>query len=143
MSSIRTLLFFALMLTTSTTWAQIDIKGKVYGGARQANVGKSTVVEIGADNHDVLISAVYGGNDISGTIGYSENLPTVKKKEGNNITEVQLLDEALANGITQTAGENTKQYFVNQKSTVCELRRKNQLIPQIHLSGTGELPCTG
>ena len=49
----------------------INIGGKVFGGARQANVGGHTFVDIGADNHDVVISAVYGGNDISGTIGRS------------------------------------------------------------------------
>lgn len=68
----------------------IKIGGSVYGGARQANVGGSTSVEIGADHHDVLIGAVYGGNDISGTIGSSADIPEAIKQEVEN----KITDEA-------------------------------------------------
>ena len=71
----------------------IKIGGSVYGGARQANVGGSTSVEIGADNHDVLIGAVYGGNDISGTIGSSADIP-------------KAIEEEVDNGITDEEGKN-------------------------------------
>ena len=45
--------------------------GSVFGGARMANVGGSALVDIdGAHATDyILINRVYGGNDISGTIG--------------------------------------------------------------------------
>ena len=45
----------------------------VFGGARMANVGGTTMVNIDGENatDDMIISAVYGGNDISGTIGQS------------------------------------------------------------------------
>lgn len=49
--------------------------GSVFGGARMANVGGSALVDIdGANATDyILINRVYGGNDISGTIGsYAE-----------------------------------------------------------------------
>ena len=82
-----------LGLSASFVQAQIVIGGNVYGGARQANVGKSTFVNVGADHHDVLINSVYGGNDISGTIGYSDNVPTE-------------LDEAALNEITDADGDN-------------------------------------
>ena len=82
-----------LGLSAQLMQAQVVIGGNVYGGARQANVGGSTFVNIGADHHDVLISAVYGGNDISGTIGSSEDVP-------------EALDEAVINGITDGEGEN-------------------------------------
>ena len=82
-----------LGLSASFVQAQIVIGGNVYGGARQANVGKSTFVNVGADHHDVLINSVYGGNDISGTIGTSEDVPTE-------------LDEAVRNGITAADGDN-------------------------------------
>ena len=82
-----------LGLSASFVQAQIVIGGNVYGGARQANVGKSTFVNVGADHHDVLINSVYGGNDISGTIGTSEDVPTE-------------LDEAVRNGITDATGDN-------------------------------------
>jgi hypothetical protein len=83
------------MLTVLATMvqAQIVIGGSVYGGARQANVGGSTSVEIGADNYDVLIGAVYGGNDISGTIGTSADIPKAIEKEVDN-------------GITDEEGKN-------------------------------------
>ena len=82
-----------LGLSASFVQAQIVIGGNVFGGARQANVGKSTFVNVGADHHDVLINSVYGGNDISGTIGTSEDVPTE-------------LDEAALNGITDADGDN-------------------------------------
>ena len=50
-------------------FAQVNIQGNVYGGARQANVGGQSKVNIGAENHDVIINAVFGGNDISGIVG--------------------------------------------------------------------------
>lgn len=83
------------MLTILATMvqAQIVIGGSVYGGARQANVGGSTSVEIGADNYDVLIGAVYGGNDISGTIGTSTDIPDA-------------IEEEVVNGITDEDGKN-------------------------------------
>ena len=54
------------------------IQGNVFGGARMADVTGRTYVHInGADAKNALIvKAVYGGNDISGTIGTSnDNLP--------------------------------------------------------------------
>ena len=67
-NGIRMLLLITFVLSANYTYAQtvIDIRGSVYGGARQADVGGCTHVNIGADYHDVLIGSVYGGNDISG-----------------------------------------------------------------------------
>ena len=64
------LLSFLLLLPLGAA-AQINISGKVFGGARQADINGHTFVEIGAEKHDVIINAVYGGNDIAGTIGSS------------------------------------------------------------------------
>ena len=50
---------------------------EVFGGARMANVGGSAFVHIDgakASNY-IIINKVYGGNDIAGTIGTSDNLP--------------------------------------------------------------------
>lgn len=63
------LLLFLFVLTVTTIRAQININGKVFGGACQADVGGSTFVDISADHFDVVINAVYGGNDVSGSIG--------------------------------------------------------------------------
>jgi hypothetical protein len=74
-NGIRMLLLITFVLSANCTYAQtvIDIRGSVYGGARQADVGGCTHVNIGADYHDVLIGSVYGGNDISGIIGTSSD----------------------------------------------------------------------
>lgn len=50
------------------------IMGDVYGGAREANVGGRTFVDVNATS-TLLVSGVYGGNDVSGTIGTSTELP--------------------------------------------------------------------
>lgn len=89
---------FSVQCSMFNVYAQIVIGGNVYGGARQANVGGSTFVNVGADHHDVLINAVYGGNDISGTIGTSEDVPTE-------------LDEAALNGITDADGDNARKNY--------------------------------
>ncbi len=105
-----------LCLSASLMWAQdepvqdptpappqtvVNIRGKVFGGARQADVGGSTFVNICSDKHDVIIDAVYGGNDISGTIGHSEDVPSK-------------LDSAAVYGITPStgadAGKNINEY---------------------------------
>ena len=53
------------------------VKGDVYGGARKANVGGYTVVNINGAGAgcSIIARSVYGGNDISGTIGTSTELP--------------------------------------------------------------------
>ena len=93
--------------STSVTIYAGDLN-EVYGGARQANVGGSSFVNIDGSkmSGDILINYVYGGNDISGTIG--EQIQTTDAIP----TE---LTEAATNGITPAAGEknagkNTKQY---------------------------------
>lgn len=55
-----------LSLFASLMQAQITIQGNVFGGARQADVGGSTFVNIGGEKTtcDIIITAVYGGNDI-------------------------------------------------------------------------------
>ena len=49
-------------------------QGMVFGGARMANVGGNSMVNIDGKNASgyIIINKVYGGNDISGTIGTAE-----------------------------------------------------------------------
>jgi hypothetical protein len=56
-----------------------DPQGKVFGGARMANVGGNTFVNIDGENATdyILINQVYGGNDIAGTIG-TGTVPTTE-----------------------------------------------------------------
>ena len=58
-------------------------KGKLFGGARMANVGGNTFVNIDGENASgyVLINQVYGGNDIAGTIGENESAEKVVPSE--------------------------------------------------------------
>ena len=59
-----------------------DPKGRVFGGARMANVGGSSFVHIDGEHASdyILINQVFGGNDIAGHIGTAaavgEDIPT-------------------------------------------------------------------
>ena len=107
-SGLPKLLLLMLLFVPVMSQAQIDIKGKVYGGARQANVGGSSFVNIGADNHDVIINAVYGGNDISGTIGTGESIPTaLEEAAANHIDNTYSAFIRISPEKTTTTGEGT------------------------------------
>ena len=98
-----------MLLSAATAQAQINIAGnvygggnagdlggkaevfvyagdihQVYGGARQANVGGSTFVHIDGEHATkyVVIDKLFGGNDIAGTIGTSETVPSELKAVG-------------------------------------------------------------
>ena len=87
------LMLFAYLLLPLGSVAQINISGKVFGGARQADVQGHTFVQIGAEKHDVIIDAVYGGNDIAGTIG-SSPLPGDEHINGSYSSFVRTVKEA-------------------------------------------------
>ena len=61
----------AVMDPDETKRPLADPSGKVFGGARMANVGGSSFVNIDGENATdyILINQVFGGNDIAGTIG--------------------------------------------------------------------------
>ena len=65
------------VLDTEATRPLEDPKGKVFGGARMANVGGNTFVHIDGENATdyIVINQVYGGNDIAGEIGTAK-VPT-------------------------------------------------------------------
>ena len=84
-----------MLLAATAAQAQINIQGKVFGGARQADVQGHTFVHIGADKHDVVIDYVYGGNDISGTIGSSGDPESSDKIPS-------ALSKAVANGVNNS-----------------------------------------
>ena len=68
-------------------------RGRVFGGARMANVGGNTFVHIDGKNATdyIVINHVYGGNDISGTIGTAaavgEELPTELSGNTDNVDD--------------------------------------------------------
>jgi len=73
--------------TTSTT-PLTDPKGKVFGGARMANVGGNTFVHIDGKNATghMVINYVYGGNDIAGIVGSNDD-PKIKRTVPEDLTQ--------------------------------------------------------
>ena len=92
-----TIVSLLMLLAAVTAQAQITIQGSVFGGARQADVGGHTFVNIGADNHDVIIDKVFGGNDIAGEVGKGYNEQSTK-----GAIPVEIRTEATNNGINNT-----------------------------------------
>ena len=96
-----------VLLVAMTAQAQVNISGKVFGGARQANVDGHTYVSISAQNHDVIINAVYGGNDIAGNIGWSS--------EPEGVDTENHLDLSKYNAFVRTDKEaEDKHLFIGQ-----------------------------
>ena len=127
--NIRSYMLFLLCLTlniqaqgtdpTPSPSRVINIQGKVYGGARQADVGGNTSVEIGSDHFDVIIDAVYGGNDVSGDI---------KGDNGANIhTYLSSTENKLFVGKLFGGGDGSYDYTsgLYQGLTVPELTKTN------------------
>ena len=96
-----------MLLVAMTAQAQVNISGKVFGGARQADVEGHTYVSISAQAHDVIINAVYGGNDISGNIGWSS--------EPAGVDDDNHLDLSKYNAFVRTDKEaDGKHLFIGQ-----------------------------
>ena len=86
----------------------------IYGGARVANVGGSVFVNIDGEHASsyILVNYVYGGNDISGTIGSSAELPyttstttTTDAETGETTTtttKIPLLTHSAENSVNKT-----------------------------------------
>ena len=75
---------------------------KVFGGARMANVGCTTFVNIDGKEStgDIIISEVYGGNDVAGIIGQSSE-PTTVPAELENVLEEKTDAELTALELTR------------------------------------------
>ena len=97
---------------TTVTVREGDIEGNVFGGARMANVGGRAFVNLDGEHatDDIVITSVYGGNDIAGTIGTS----TVPRKTDDNITGLtevipEPTSEQLATITTETTDEKKRE----------------------------------
>ena len=86
----------------------------VYGGARIANVGGATFVNIDGEHasDDIFITNVFGGNDISGTIGEGEVVTTIPD-ELENVKRTT----ADASDKTKNAIDNTWKSFVHTSAS--------------------------
>ena len=119
---------------TNVTVCAGDINA-VFGGARMANVGGSTFVNIDGEHmsNDIIINVVYGGNDIAGKVGQSVQITDAIPEE---------LKHAVTNQITETEGENTKQYgaFVlttKEKEADTGETQHHMFIGQLYGGGNG------
>ena len=120
--------------STNVTVCAGDINA-VFGGARMANVGGSTFVNIDGEHmsNDIIINVVYGGNDIAGKVGQSVQTTDAIPEE---------LKHAVTNQITETEGENTKQYgaFVlttKEKEADTGETQHHMFIGQLYGGGNG------
>ncbi len=95
---------------------------KVFGGARMANVGGNTYVNVDGKNATgySIINYLYGGNDISGTIGtakaVNETLPTELTGNEDGVdytwnTYVHISAKMDATDPTKVAADNEKIYI--------------------------------
>ena len=89
-----------------------DPAGKVFGGARMANVGGNSFVHIDGEHASgyIVINQVFGGNDIAGTIGTADSIPAA-------LTAVKKLP-ADATDSTKNVVDNTFNSFVRISTTV-------------------------
>ena len=135
------LLLLLLLLTGVKVSAQIQIRGSVYGGGKEGNVGGNTTITLragdlnkvfgGAQMADIdgrsfvhidgahasdymLINYVYGGNDMSGIIGKKTG------KSGQVATKPTELEKATENGIDNSwdayvrISNSTKKIYIGQ-----------------------------
>ena len=118
---------------------------KVFGGARMANVGGTTFVNIDGKHatDNMLISEVYGGNDVAGTIGRSGEATTIPEE----------LENVLGEGETKTthplknAIDNTWKTFVTTSRSTKEENSKTVedkwiLIGSLFGGGNGDFVYT-
>ena len=114
--------------STSVTVYGGDLKA-VFGGARMANVNGSALVNIDGEHASdhIIITSVYGGNDIAGTIGHSTKLPVDKNNQ-------PILSKTTENKIN-----NDCNVFVRTTATAAS---KNLVIGSLFGGGNGDYDYT-
>ena len=102
-----------------------DPAGRVFGGARMANVGGNSFVHIDGEHATdyILINQVFGGNDIAGTIGTTDTIPAA-------LTAVKRVP-ADATDSTKNVVDNTFNSFVRIST-----KTKNPADPASYYSET-------
>ena len=85
----------------------------VYGGARQANVGGSAFLHIDGEHASsyIVIDKAYGGNDIAGTIGTSNAIPTELTEVGTKDEKKNEIDATWNAFIRISTKDNQKTYI--------------------------------
>ena len=100
----------------ATVTVKAGYLNKVFGGARMANIGGRTFVNIygEAATSDIFIVEAYGGNDVAGTIGLSGEETTVPTE----LTEILTGAETKETNPDKNAIDNTWKTFVRTYSKI-------------------------
>ena len=115
----------------------------VYGGARMADVKGSAFVNIDGKkaSADILITNVYGGNDISGTIGKSATVPTelenVRKDGGTTDKTKNDIDNSWS-AFVRTSPCDTKRTVTTDDGTELTADKTMLVIGSLYGGGNGE-----
>ncbi|MBP5342167.1 MAG: hypothetical protein J6W75_00980 [Bacteroidaceae bacterium] len=103
---------------STTVTIRDGLINKVFGGGRIADVGGRAFVNLDGENADsitgrILIGSVYGGNDISGTVGTAVSLSdTGKDMVPDSLTDVLRGSETLASNPEKNDINNSWSAFV-------------------------------
>ncbi len=123
-----------------------EIQGEVYGGARQADVKGSAFVNIDGEHMsgDILINRVFGGNDISGTIGSSETLQTTVPTELTHAADYGITNENTYNAYVLTTPERTQTATTGEgdAATTTTTKPYGIFIGQLFGGGNGDYDYT-
>ena len=127
--------------STTVTVRGGDISS-VFGGARMANVGGRTFVNIDGKkaSEDILIANVYGGNDISGTIGQGDAIPAELenvKTDPNSTDKTKNAIDQTWNAFVKTSPCLTKQSVTIGENTI-EADKIMVIVGSLYGGGNGE-----
>ena len=102
-----------------------DPKGRVFGGARMANVGGNSFVHIDGENATdyILINQVYGGNDIAGQIGTAaavgeelpEELTAVKRTPADETDSTKNAIDKTFNSYVRISTKKTSEHYTAEE----------------------------
>ena len=102
-----------------------DPRGRVFGGARMANVGGNSFVHIDGENATdyILINQVYGGNDIAGQIGTAaavgeelpEELTAVKRTPADATDSTKNAIDKTFNSYVRISTKKTSEHYTAEE----------------------------
>ena len=126
-----------LMGTTTVLLQGGDFRGAVFGGARMADIYGYTYVDIDGANikSDLLVDAVYGGNDISGNISSSETWDWTKTVA---LSLPAALTHAAENSINTTW--NAFLHSSAEKTPGAGETQKHIFVGKLYGGGNGDYP---
>jgi len=127
-----------LMGTTQVTLQGGTLNEAVYGGSRLANIYGYSLVNIDGTNaaQDLVIKAVYGGNDIAGHIEASSNWDWTIST--NLQLPANIFSHATTNGITSISGQLTVTDYNSFVHSSPEANGRHIFVGQVFGGGNGD-----